>query len=222
MTAFPPEVSWSAVFRLASGKFPYESTVEVSDGGSKPNPGIAWSKYAHQESEWLVHCYGSRIHPSGDDGDIEPGVAGLAVTILVGWLLIFGGVAHLIAAFSGGGAAHVLWQVLIGVLYLFGGIYFLMHPLLALGSLTLFLAAIILMEGVFEVIAYFRMRGHRASGWLLLNALITLFLGGLIWFHWPSSSVWAIGILVGVNLLMTGISRLMFGLAARELAHRAA
>jgi uncharacterized membrane protein HdeD (DUF308 family) len=153
---------------------------------------------------------------------IEPGVAGLAVTILVGWLLIFGGVAHLIAAFSGGGAAHVLWQVLIGVLYLFGGIYFLMHPLLALGSLTLFLAAIILMEGVFEVIAYFRMRGHRASGWLLLNALITLFLGGLIWFHWPSSSVWAIGILVGVNLLMTGISRLMFGLAARELAHRAA
>jgi len=42
-------------------------------------------------------------------------------------------------------------------------------------------------------------------------------LGGLIWFHWPSSSVWAIGTLVGVNLLMTGISRLMFGLAARKL-----
>ncbi len=153
---------------------------------------------------------------------IEPGVAGLAVTLLVGWLLIFGGIAHLIAAFSGGGAAHVLWQVLIGILYLFGGIYFLMHPLLALGSLTLFLSAIILMEGVFEIIAYFRMRGHRASGWLLFNALITLLLGGLIWFHWPSSSVWAIGILVGVNLLMTGFSRLMFGLAARELANRAA
>jgi uncharacterized membrane protein HdeD (DUF308 family) len=153
---------------------------------------------------------------------IEPVVAGLAVAILVGWLLIFGGLAHLVAAFSGGGAAHVLWQVLIGVLYLFGGIYFLMHPLLALGSLTLFLSAIILMEGVFEIIAYFRMRGHRASGWLLINSLVTLLLGGLIWIRWPSSSVWAIGILVGVNLLMTGISRLMFGLAARELANRAA
>ena len=153
---------------------------------------------------------------------IEPVVAGLAVAILLGWLLIFGGLAHLVAAFSGGGAAHVLWQVLIGVLYLFGGIYFLMHPLLALGSLTLFLAAIILMEGVFEIIAYFRMRAHRASGWLLINALVTLLLGGLIWIRWPSSSVWAIGILVGVNLLMTGISRLMFGLAARELANRAA
>jgi uncharacterized membrane protein HdeD (DUF308 family) len=153
---------------------------------------------------------------------IEPGVAGLAVAILVGWLLIFGSVAHLIAAFSGGGAGRILWQVLIGIVYIFGGVYFLTHPLLALGTLTLFLGVIILTEGVFEVIAYFRIRGERGSGWLLVNAVITLLLGGLIWFHWPSSSVWAIGTLVGVNLLMTGISRLMFGLAARELANRVA
>jgi uncharacterized membrane protein HdeD (DUF308 family) len=153
---------------------------------------------------------------------IEPGVAGLAVTILVGWLLIFGGGAHLVAAFSGGGAGRVIWQVLIGIVYILGGVYSLTHPLLALGTLTLLLGVIILTEGVFEVISYFRMRGEGGSGWLLVNALITLLLGGLIWFHWPSSSVWAIGILVGVNLLMTGISRLMFGLAARKLVSRAA
>jgi uncharacterized membrane protein HdeD (DUF308 family) len=153
---------------------------------------------------------------------IEPGIAGLAVTILVGWLLIFGGGAHLVAAFSGGGAGRVIWQGLIGILYIVGGLYFLTHPLLGLGTLTLLLAVIILMEAVFEIIAYFRMRGEGGSGWLLVNALITLLLGGLIWFHWPSSSVWAIGILVGVNLLMTGFSRLMFGLAARKLVSRAA
>jgi uncharacterized membrane protein HdeD (DUF308 family) len=153
---------------------------------------------------------------------IEPGVAGLAVTILVGWLLIFGGGAHLVAAFSGGGAGRVIWQVLIGIVYVCGGVYSLTHPLLALGTLTLLLAVIILMEGAFEVISYFRMRGVGGSGWLLVNALITLLLGGLIWFHWPSSSVWAIGILVGVNLLMTGISRLMFALAARKLVSRVA
>ncbi len=153
---------------------------------------------------------------------IEPGIAGLAVTILVGWLLIFGGGAHLVAAFSGGGAGRVIWQILIGIVYIVGGLYFLTHPLLGLGTLTLLLAVIILMEAVFEVIAYFRMRGQEGSGWLLVNALITLLLGGLIWFHWPSSSVWAIGILVGVNLLMTGFSRLMFGLAARKLVSRVA
>jgi uncharacterized membrane protein HdeD (DUF308 family) len=153
---------------------------------------------------------------------IEPGVAGLAVTILVGWLLIFGGVAHLVAAFGGGGAGRVIWQVLIGILYILGGVYFLTHPLLALGTLTLLLAVIILMEAALEVIAYFRTRSEGGSGWLLVNALITLLLGGLIWFHWPSSSVWAIGTLVGVNLLMTGISRLMVGLAARKLMSRVA
>jgi uncharacterized membrane protein HdeD (DUF308 family) len=151
---------------------------------------------------------------------IEPGVAGLAITILVGWLLIFGGVAHLVAAFSGGGAARVIWQVLIGVVYIVGGFYFLAHPLLALGTMTLLLGVIFLTEAVFELISYFRLRGEGGSGWLLVNALITLLLGGLIWFHWPSSSVWAIGILVGVNLLMTGISRLMFGISARQLANR--
>ena len=153
---------------------------------------------------------------------IEPGVAGLAVTILVGWLLIFGGVAHLVAAFSGGGAGHVVWQVLIGIVYIVGGFYFLTHPLLGLGTLTLLLGVIILTEAVFEVIAYFRTRHEGGSGWLLVNALITLLLGGLIWSQWPWSSVWAIGTLVGVNLLMTGISRLMFGLAARKLVNHAA
>jgi uncharacterized membrane protein HdeD (DUF308 family) len=153
---------------------------------------------------------------------IEPGVAGLAVTILVGWLLIFGGVAHLVAAFSGGGAGHVVWQVLIGIVYIVGGFYFLTHPLLGLGTLTLLLGVIILTEAVFEVIAYFRTRHEGGSGWLLVNALITLLLGGLIWSQWPWSSVWAIGTLVGVNLLMTGISRLMFGLAARKLVNPAA
>src|SRR5580704_10090986 len=90
---------------------------------------------------------------------VEPGVAGLAVTILVGWVLIFGGGAHLVAAFSGGGAGRVIWQILIGIVYIVGGLYFLTHPLLGLGTLTLLLAVIILMEAVFEVIAYFRTRG---------------------------------------------------------------
>lgn len=151
---------------------------------------------------------------------VEPGIAGLAVAILVGWVLIFGGGAHLIAAFSGGGAGRVIWQVILGTVYLIGGVYFLTHPLLGLGTLTLLLAGVILAGGVLELVAYFRTRSEGGSGWLLLNGLIGLLLGGLIWFHWPSSSVWAIGILLGVNLLMTGISRLMLWTAARSLVSR--
>jgi uncharacterized membrane protein HdeD (DUF308 family) len=148
---------------------------------------------------------------------IEPGIAALAVTLLVGWLLVVGAVFHFVAAFKGGGAKQVIFQVLIGILYAVGGLYFLTHPIMGPATLTLILAGIILAEGVIEVISYFRLRREGASGWLLFNGIITLLLGGLIWFHWPSSTVWAIGILVGVNLLMTGISRLMFGLAVKRL-----
>jgi uncharacterized membrane protein HdeD (DUF308 family) len=152
---------------------------------------------------------------------IEPGIAGLGVTLLVGWLLVFGSGAHFIAAFKGGGAKQVIFQVLVGIVYLIGGLYFLTHTIMGIGTLTLLLAVIIVAEGVVELIAYFRMKGHGASSWLLLNGIITLLLGGLIWFHWPSSSIWAIGTLVGVNLLMTGLTRLMFGLAARKLVAQA-
>lgn len=151
---------------------------------------------------------------------VEPAVTGLAVAILVGWLLILGGVAHLVGAFNAGGAGRVIWQVTLGIVYFIGGFYFLTHPLLGLGSLTLFLAAILLAEAVLELIAYFRVRSEGGSGWLLVNSLVTLLLGGFIWRHWPSSSVWAIGTLVGANLLMTGFSRLMFGTAARKLARQ--
>ena len=139
------------------------------------------------------------------------------VFILIGWLFIFGGVAHVIAAFSRAGA-RVFWGVILGVLYILGGLYLLAHPLLGLGTLTLLLAGLIFAEGVLELIGYFRMPKEGRSAWMAANGVITLLLGGLIWLHWPSSSVWAIGILVGVNLLTTGLSRLMVGMEVRKIA----
>jgi uncharacterized membrane protein HdeD (DUF308 family) len=152
----------------------------------------------------------------------EPAMAALGITILVGWLLIFGAVAHLVATFRGGGTAKVLWELLSAVVFGVGGFYMLSHPLMALGSLTLLLAAVIVAVGIFEIITYFRLQREHPSGWILANGIIALILGGLIWAHWPSSSVWAIGTLVGVNLLFTGITRLMFGLAGRKLVKSAA
>ena len=75
--------------------------------------------------------------------------------------------------------------------------------------------------GVCEIITYFRLRSEQASGWILFNGIVALILGALIWLHWPSSSVWAIGTLVGVNLLLTGITRLMVGLTGRRLIRHA-
>jgi uncharacterized membrane protein HdeD (DUF308 family) len=127
-------------------------------------------------------------------------------------------VAHAVSAFRGGGTGRTIWHLLLAVLYVVGGAYFLTHPLLGLGTLTLFLATILLIEGVVWIVAYFQVRAERGTTWLLLNGVITLLLGVMIWAQWPSSSVWALGTLIGVNLVMTGMSLLFVGSAVRKLA----
>jgi uncharacterized membrane protein HdeD (DUF308 family) len=165
---------------------------------------------------WLVMLAASFI-VLGMIAIVEPAIAGLAVTIWIGWLLLFGGAIHAIAAFRAGDAGRALWQVLLAAIYLIGGYYFLSHPLLALGTLTLFLAGILFVEFVLELMAFFQTAGEPGRNWRLLNAVVTLLLGVMIWAQWPSSSVWAIGTIVGVNLIMTGFSRLMLGMMARRV-----
>ena len=189
-------------------------------GTASAHAGLHGSHFIRRASGWLI-AIGAVFIILGMLAIIEPGVAGLAVALLVGWLLIFGGILHLVGTFAGGGVGRVIWQLLLAIIYIVGGIYFLINPLLGLGTLTLFLASILLVEAVLETVAYFQRRSEAGSGWMLANGFITLVLGGLIWLHWPSSSVWAIGILVGVNLLMTGLSRLMLGVAARKLTSQA-
>jgi uncharacterized membrane protein HdeD (DUF308 family) len=149
---------------------------------------------------------------------IEPTVAGLGVAILVGWLLVFGGIAHFVMAFQGGSAKRVTYQVILGIVFLLAGVYMLMNPVLTLHTLTLVLAGVIFIAGIFEFIGYFQI--EQASGWLLVNGIAAVVVGVLIWIHWPSSSVWAIGTLVGINLLFTGVARLMMGIAGRRIIGR--
>ena len=153
---------------------------------------------------------------------IEPAVAALAVSKLVGWLLVFGGLVYLLGACTGRRTKEVILQLALGIIYLVVGRYSLMHPHLAMGTLTLLLGALIMAGGVAEIFSYLRRKSDDRSGWVLLNGVVAILLGGMIWFHWPSSSVWAIGTLVGMTLFMTGTTRLIFGLTARKVTRLAA
>jgi uncharacterized membrane protein HdeD (DUF308 family) len=149
----------------------------------------------------------------------EPMVAGLAVAILTGWLFLLAGGVHVAEAF-GGGLGRALWQLVLGAVYIIGGLYLITHPLLALGTLTLLLAAMLLAEAILRAVAYFQTRADERSPWTLVNAVVTFLLGGMIWRQWPSSSVWAIGTLVGINLLMGGTSGLMLRNRLRQIGKR--
>lgn len=137
-----------------------------------------------------------------------PWFAGIAASVFFGWLILFAGVAHLIYAWSERGAGAVLWQILIGIVYVIAALYMLVMPVAGVAALTLVLACYIAVEGIFELAAYSLLRRLPGSYWFLIDGILSLLLAGLIFFHWPSSSLWAVGTLVGISLLFSGIARL--------------
>lgn len=139
-----------------------------------------------------------------------PFIAGIAVTAVVGWLLLLAGIAHLIYCWQSRSTGSVIWQLIIAILYLFVGFYLIFHPARGLVTLTLLLASYFVIEGILELVMYFHLRrAHRAS-WFLWDGIITLLLGILIWAHWPFSSVWVLGTLIGISLLISGFARLFW------------
>jgi uncharacterized membrane protein HdeD (DUF308 family) len=146
-----------------------------------------------------------------------PLIAAVTVNAIVGWLLVFAGAARLVAAFHASRAGTVVWELLVALIYIVGGGYMVFHPLLGVATLTLLLASFFLAEGVLEVVSYVRIRGQASAGWMLMDGLVTIVLAGLIWVPWPSSSVWAIGTIVGISLIFSGVKWLMLSLASRKV-----
>ena len=140
----------------------------------------------------------------------------LGVVIVISWLLMISGVVQLIHAIRGKTAGSRLWTGIIGVIYFSMGLFLRLNPGIGIAALTLALIGFFVAQGVIDVFAYFRMRKAGASGWQLFEGVITLILGLMIWRHWPSGSLWVIGTLVGINMIMTGTTRLMLALAVRS------
>jgi uncharacterized membrane protein HdeD (DUF308 family) len=157
-----------------------------------------------------------------------PYSAAIAVSAFVGWILFFSGIAYIAHAFATQVAGAFLWRILVGMVYVAGGSYLAFHPSLALESLTLVVAATFFIESAFEIVVFFQVhRTVRGSGWILCNGIVTFVLAFLIWrssllafligHYWPSSSTWALGTLVGMNIIMSGVTRLMYSVSAHKL-----
>ncbi len=147
---------------------------------------------------------------------IVPLVAGLTITLMIGWLLAIVGVFHFLFAWKHHSTSNSLWELLLGLIYLIAGVYLILHPVAGLTSLTLLLASYLLFKGVLEIVQYFRLQPRHGSMWLLVDGGINLLLAIAIWSSWPFSSVWVIGTLIGVSILFTGFSRLMLTFGARR------
>lgn len=146
-----------------------------------------------------------------------PLLAGLAASVFFGWLIMFAGVAHLVYAWSERGAGSIILQIFIGIIYTIAAFYLLSQPVSGILSLTLIFAFYIAVEGIVELVIFARWRHLPGAPWFLFDGLVSLLVAGLIFFHWPSNSIWAVGTLVGVSLIASGVARLTMPTLRRRL-----
>lgn len=156
--------------------------------------------------------YGVVLILLGAAAILLPGIATLATTIMVGWLLIASGVFGLVSVFSAGSSSPGFWwNLLTAILFVLAGGVLLWNPIAGVFTLTIVVAAYMLATGFTKIVMAFHYKSAipRAWGWVLLSALVDIALGAIIVAGLPGSAVWVIGLLVGINLLFTGVALLV-------------
>jgi len=153
----------------------------------------------------------------GGIGVALPAVSTIVAETWIALFLVSAGAAKLVYAFQTRQDRGFIWNLLLGILYVATGVYLFVYPLTGVLTLTLLLGSFLLTEGTFELILAFRLRGQTNWTWELTNGIVTLLLGAIVWFQWPSDAPWLIGTLVGASVLFTGVSRVMLSLNARSV-----
>jgi uncharacterized membrane protein HdeD (DUF308 family) len=131
-------------------------------------------------------------------------MATVASVLVVGVMMIIAGVAEVFSAFQVKSWGKFLLWVLLGALYIIAGFVTFENPLLAAALLTLILGASLVASGIMRIILAFSMKQETPWIWILLSGVITLLLGLLILAHWPVSSLYILGLFLGIDLIMAG------------------
>ena len=152
-----------------------------------------------------------------------PVIATIAIDIWVGWLFLFSGVIGLIALFSSHHIPAFLWSLITAALSIALGILLIWKPVEGALSLTFLLTAFFLVEGVFQIATSLVYRDSLPGtwGWMLASGVSDLLLVAIIVLGWPATGVWVLGLLVGINLFMSGWAIVMMAFAGREASKTA-
>ena len=159
---------------------------------------------------------------------LVPPLATIAVTILIGWLFLISGVAGLITTFGARHAPGFWWSLLSALLGIAAGLVLLVWPLSGAISLTLLLIVFFIIEGVLSIMYAVEHKRELTGqwGWMLVSGIIDLILAAMIWGGLPSTAAWALGLLVGINMLFGGSAMIAMAMHARrsdsQVATRAA
>ena len=150
---------------------------------------------------------------------IWPQISTVAADIYIGWVFLLSGIVGLVTMFWAPSTPAFLWSLLTAALTLIVGVLLLWHPVVVVVSLTLALIAFFIVEGIFQIAAAIRYRDAFPDswGWMVMSGIADLLLAGLIISGWPGTASWALGLIVGVNLISSGLAITMAALTGRSL-----
>jgi uncharacterized membrane protein HdeD (DUF308 family) len=150
---------------------------------------------------------------------IIPPIATLAFTIFFGWLILISGIVGLVTTFWMRPAPGFWWSLISAILAIIVGILLLARPVSGALSLTLLLIAFFLIEGIASIMFALEHRRNLAQswGWMLASGIVDVVLAALLFAGLPSTAAWAIGLLVGINMMFGGISLAAMAVQARRL-----
>ena len=151
---------------------------------------------------------------------LVPPIATLAFELVIGWLFLFSGVVGLITTFWMRNAPGFWWSLLSAVVAIAAGIVLLRWPLSGTLSLTFVLIAFFVIEGIVTIMYAIDHRGQLSGrwGWMLASGVVDLILAGIIFAGLPGTAAWALGWLVGINMVFGGVAMIGMALAAKEPA----
>jgi uncharacterized membrane protein HdeD (DUF308 family) len=149
----------------------------------------------------------------------SPFVSTVATVQVLGILLLIGGIVEVVNSIFARRWRGFLLHLLAGILYVVIGVVMLDRPLASAAAFTLMIAAALVIGGVFRIVVALL---ERFDGWVwvLLNGVVSLVLGVMIWRDWPESAFWVIGLFVGIEMVFAGWSWVMTALALRSMAAR--
>jgi len=150
---------------------------------------------------------------------IWPQISTLAVDFYVGWMFLLSGLVGLVTMFLAPNVEAFLWSLLTAALSLFVGVLLLWHPVEGAVSLTLVLIAFFIVEGIVQIAAAIKHRDAFPDswGWMVMSGIVDLVLAAVLISGWPGTASWALGLIVGVNLITSGLAITMVAIASRHV-----
>jgi uncharacterized membrane protein HdeD (DUF308 family) len=151
---------------------------------------------------------------------VVPPIATIAVEVLVGWLLLMSGIVGLIATLRMRSAPGFGWSLFSAVVGIAAGIVLLRWPLSGALSLTLILTVFLVLEGVASILFALEHKRELSGRWgaMLVSGVVDLLLAGIIFAGLPGTAAWAIGLLIGINLVFGGSALIAMALHARNIS----